>query len=90
MYKQRPAMPALIAAACVMLFGGFVVYYLYRRVDDGDANSASVLFAVCLTCGLVGTLVILAFARYQFTHLWKHPDPAFSKKASRNRKRGRL
>lgn len=85
MYRQRPAGPALVAAACVLVFGTVVIYWLRQRVDIGEANESSVLFAGCLTCGIAGSLVILAFARYQFLHLWVKKDPAFAKKTKRQR-----
>ncbi len=86
MYKQRPAYPALVAAVCIMLFGAFAVYGLMQRIETGDGDYSSLLFVGCLSCGISGALVIAAFARYQFTHLWKKPAPASSKKERQKRK----
>ncbi len=85
MYKQRPAFAPLIGAVCVFVLGVFITCCLHQQVEAGEGERASVLFAGSLSCGLSGTLVIVAFARYQFTHLWKKPDPAFSKKARKKR-----
>lgn len=81
MYKQRPAYAALIAAACVLLLGACTVFELQRRISYGDGNFSSPLFIGCLTCAISGALVISAFSRYQFTHLWrKDTAPASLKK----------
>lgn len=90
MYRHRPSGPALIAAGCILILGGSYMYCLYRRVDAGEASPESILHVAFLTIGATGALLILAFARYRFTHLWKHPDPAFSKRAKTKRKNGRL
>ena len=90
MYKHRPTYPAMVAAVLVLLFGGFWTWCLHGRVEDGIGEPSSVVAAGCVSCGLAGILIIMAFARYQFTHLWKKPDPAFSKKARRSRRHGRL
>ncbi|MCF7817910.1 MAG: hypothetical protein K9M54_08515 [Kiritimatiellales bacterium] len=86
MYKQRPAYPALVAAACVMLVGGFLACGLKNRIEDGDGDYSSLLLVGCLSAGLSGTLLIVAFARYQFTHLWKKPDPVPAKRKRHRRK----
>ena len=85
MYKQRPAYPALIAAACIMLIGAFAAHGLIRQIEVGNADPSSLLLVGCLSIGLSGTLVIVAFSRYQFTHLWKKPAPALAKKGKRRR-----
>lgn len=80
MYKQRPAVPALIAAACVLAFGTALIFWLRPRVEVGEAEVSSVLLAGCMTCGITGGLLVSAFARYQFTHLWKKPHSGPTKK----------
>jgi len=71
MYRQRPSLPALIAAACSLVFGALVVLELVNRLEDGIGNPSSIVFTTCASCGLAAVLVVTAFARYQFTHLWK-------------------
>ena len=90
MYKQRPSYPALLFAVFALLIGGISMWYLNGRVEDGVGEPASVVAAACITCGVVGSSIVMAFARYQFTHLWNKPDPAFSKKARRGRRNGKL
>ncbi len=79
MYKQRPAYPALIAALFILIIGAWIIFELHQRVDTGEESASSVVLAYCMTFGIVGTLVVSAFARYQFTHLWKKPDPSVSR-----------
>lgn len=79
MYKQRPAYPALIAAVCSLIFGALTCWALKDRVDAGEGTSASILLVACISVGTSGALLIAAFARYQFTHLWKRPEAAHSK-----------
>ena len=88
MYRQRPAYPALIGAVCVLVLGFFITCWLHQQAEIGESDGSSVLLVGALSCSISGALVILAFARYQFTHLWKRPDPAFSKKAQKIRDRG--
>ena len=90
MYKHRPSSPALWAVVIVLLVGGFFVWHLHGRVVDGIGDPSSVVAAGCVSCGIAGSLLVVAFARYQFTHLWDKPDPAFSKKSRRGRRHGRL
>ncbi len=89
MYKHRPSYPALFAAAFVLVLGYLVVCWLAKRADAGLGDESTVMAAGCFSCAMAGTLVVAAFARYQFTHLWKNPDPAFARKARKNRRRGR-
>ncbi len=86
MYRHRPYYTALIAAAVVLVFGMCVSCCLKNRVEIGEANRSTVALVICLTAAISGALVISAFARYTFTHLWKTPDPAFAKK---KRQKGR-
>lgn len=81
MYKHRPAYPALMTALWVMVIGGLAIFDAHARYGNGDGSKGTFLFAVYVTLGAVLICVVRAFARYRFTHLWKNPIPAFSKKA---------
>jgi spore maturation protein SpmA len=88
MYRHRPAYPALIAAACVLAAGGLIILALENRLKDGIGDPSSIIFTACIACGAAGVLVIIAFARYQYTHLWKkpqYPKPEDVKDSSRGR-----
>ncbi|VGO22245.1 hypothetical protein [Pontiella sulfatireligans] len=85
MYKQRPSYPSLISAAVVLVLGAVLVCDILKQVDAGEADASSAILTGCLACGISGSLVIAAFARYQFTHLWRNPDPAFVKKRKGSR-----
>lgn len=76
MYRQRPANPALIAAAVVLLFGGAIIWWQKNQMDDGVGDVSSIILTASITCALVLVLLVSAFARYQFTHLWKKPTHA--------------
>lgn len=78
MYKQRPAYPALVGAVCVLAFGGLVCWGLNERVQAGLGDLSQIILTASLCCGIAGALVITAFARYQFTHLWKKAKPRSS------------
>ncbi len=84
MYRQRPSYPALIAAGCVIILGTCVAGCLRKRIDDGEGNPSSLILDICLTVVLTGILLIIAFARYKFTHL--RTDPRLSKKKWAKRK----
>ena len=79
-------MPALIGVPCVLMLGILIILALKFE----ECSSALVLLVACATLCVAAVLVVLAFARYQFSHLWKHPDPAFSKKAEKRRANGVL
>jgi uncharacterized protein (DUF2062 family) len=74
MYRQRPAFPALISAVVVLLFGGALILWEKSNMDDGIGDVSSIILTGCITCGAVLVLLVSAFARYQFTHLWKKPQ----------------
>lgn len=71
MYRHRPSYPALIFAAAVLVLGALIAYGLAKQVEAGERSMSSVLLVGCLSFGIAGILVVAAFARYQFTHLWK-------------------
>jgi sterol desaturase/sphingolipid hydroxylase (fatty acid hydroxylase superfamily) len=87
MYKQRPAYPALIGAVGILVVGGLLSLAALDRYQDGLGSMDVVWFLAYTTLCLVVICVIAAFARYQFLHLWQHPDPAFAKKAAKKRKK---
>jgi hypothetical protein len=87
-YRHRPAYPALMIALCVLVIGGLVGFDAHARYDDGEGSEGALLCAVYVTLGAVLICVVGAFARYQFRHLWKNPDPAFSRKARKKRAKG--
>ncbi len=90
MYRQRPSYPALISALCVLIVGALLAFLGLDRYASGTGSMGMVWLTVYATLCVTVICVIMAFARYQFTHLWKQPDPAFSKKAQRKRDRGEL
>lgn len=76
MYKHRPSYTALTGAV-VTLFGGCLLMLgLSRESHSGEEVPASVLLAGCMTFLLFGVFLIVAFARYKYTHLWKKPKHA--------------
>ncbi len=85
MYRHRPSVPALIAAACVIVLGTCSALYMKGRVEAGIGKPSSLILIIALTIALAGSLVITAFARYTFTHLTT--DRAFSRKERRLEKR---
>jgi hypothetical protein len=80
MHRQRPNLPALFSALFSFLGGILLLASLQLRDGFGASGSAPVLLVVCLTCILTGTFLIIAFARYRFTHLWKGTGAAHSDK----------
>lgn len=85
MYRHRPDYPAIISAGVVLLIG----MVLFFALKQEEASFQTLLLTACITLCLAAILLVTAFSRYQFTHLWKHPDPAFSKKRARCRERGK-
>lgn len=89
MYRQRPSIPAIILA-CVVFFGGTIlVVYLRPLLETGEIQGAPVLMTGCVTCILSGALLIIAFSRYQFTHLWKSTGAIHSDKYKNHGKKNR-
>ena len=89
MYRQRPAYPALVAAACALIIGMSIIMVLKDRLKDGIGTPSSILLTGCISCGIAAVLIVSAFARYQFTHLWKKPNPALAKDREKDPFRGR-
>ncbi len=86
MYRHRPAYPALIGAVTVMFFGALATFHFYKMAESGETDKQLFLMSGMITLAFSGALLIAAFARYQFTHLWQRPDPAFSKKERKRRR----
>lgn len=84
MYRQRPSYPALISSGAVLLIGTLMVLALKQE----EVSFQILLLTACITLCSAAILLVTAFARYQFTHLWKQPDPAFSRKRATRSERG--
>lgn len=75
MYRQRPAYPALVGAIVSLFAGILSVAVIYRRVERGEMSEERLIFIISLTCLMTGIFLIVAFARYQYTHLWLKDRP---------------
>jgi hypothetical protein len=84
-YKQQRSYPALIGSGFVLLTGSLIVWGLLPAVKSGDVGFSAVWLVVCLSVCIAAILIVAAFVRHQFAHLWKHEDPAGSKRASEKR-----
>ena len=73
MYKHRPAFPALMGAFFSLLLGVFCFAMIYQRVQSGEIGREKLAALILLSISISGILLIAAFSRYQFTHLWKKP-----------------
>ena len=80
MYRQRPNLPALIAAVFCFIGGLLLIGAQTQNSGIGRANSASVLLITCLTFVLTAVFLLIAFSRYRYTHLWKKGEAAHSDK----------
>lgn len=91
MYRQRPAFPALIFTACILVAGTSIAFRLRHQAELGLAEESSVMLVGGLTVALAGCGLVATFARYQFTHLWKKKRaPEFEDEAAlQQRSRGR-
>lgn len=72
-YKHRPSYPALFAAGLVLLGGSLMCYGATRQYQLDREVPPCVLMIGCGTLLLVGIFLVIAFARYKFTHLWIKP-----------------
>ena len=71
MYRQRPAFPALVGAGASLLAGVFCFAMIYQRVESGEIGREKQTALILVSIATSGIFLIAAFARYQFTHLWK-------------------
>ena len=73
MYRHRPAFPALVGAFFCLLAGVFCFAMIYHRVQNGEIGHENLAALILLSISIFGILLIAAFSRYQFTHLWVKP-----------------
>jgi hypothetical protein len=94
-YRHGPSLPALVSAGVVFFSGALLVFSLYQQEQAGEGTVQTVALVGCLTFVITVSLVIMAFARYQYTHLWKSTKASHSDKykkpglRSRSRRKGR-
>jgi hypothetical protein len=75
MYRQRPALPALIGSVVSLIAGLVCCAMIYGRVQSGEIGEEKLAGLILISVVVTGTCLIAAFARYQFTHLWLKPRP---------------
>ena len=71
MFKLRPYRGLLLASVFVLVVGGLLSAYLFIE-DTYQTGSRRGLFVLLVTLILAILLVIVAFSRYGFRHLWHH------------------
>ena len=71
MFKLRPYRGLLIAALLVFVVGGLLSAYFYLE-DAYCGQCPRGLFTLIVTVILSGFLVVAAFSRFGFRHLWHH------------------
>ena len=69
-YKQHPMWSALIGAVACLVMGSLSFLVVNQRVQSGDMGKEKLLLPILVTVIVSGILIIVAFSRYQFTHLW--------------------
>jgi hypothetical protein len=89
MYHHKPSLPALGLALFVFICGVLFICDLRPQVESGEINSSSMAAAGFATCSVTGVFLIIAFARYRFTHLWRSTKAAHSDKYTRPHKKRR-
>jgi hypothetical protein len=47
---------------------------IYRKVSNGEVTEDKLLAWIMVSLTVAGIFFIAAFARYQFTHLWRRPQ----------------
>ncbi len=75
-YRHRPSYTALVGAAVTLIAGSLLMLGLTKSTPSAEGVPASVLLAGCVTFLIFGFFLIVAFARYRFTHLWRTSKPA--------------
>ena len=71
MFKLRPHRGLLIVAFFVLVVGGLLSAYFFGE-DTYSTGSNRGLFILIVTLILTLLLVVVAFSRYGFRHLWHH------------------
>ena len=71
MFKLRPYKGLLLAALLVLITGGLLSAYFFIE-DAYCTGSHRGIFVGTVTLVLTLLLVVVAFSRYGFRHLWHH------------------
>ncbi len=71
MFKLRPYRGLLLASVFVLVVGGLLSAYFFTE-DAYQTGNRRGLFILIVTLVLAFLLVIVAFSRYGFRHLWHH------------------
>lgn len=71
MFKLRPYKGLLLAALFVLITGGLLSAYFFIE-DAYCTGSYRGIFIGVVTLILAVLLVVVAFSRYGFRHLWHH------------------
>jgi hypothetical protein len=69
-YKHRPVWAALFGAGFFLFMGMLTYFTMHPRVRSGEMGEEKLLGLIMLSIIVPGILIILAFSRYKFTHLW--------------------
>lgn len=69
MYRHRPNLVALTGAVMTFI-SGILVYFMQFHSTGGHVELQVRLLILTGTMLLTATFLIIAFARYKFTHLW--------------------
>jgi uncharacterized membrane protein len=69
-YKHHPAWPALIGAIAFLIMALLCFFMIHQRVQSGEIGEEKLLTLILISITVFGVLMIAAFSRYQFTHLW--------------------
>jgi len=69
-YKHRPSKFAISLAFTSQLFGIPYCYIIQQGVERGELGIEKLHMALLISIVVAGVFIILAFSRYQFTHLW--------------------
>ncbi|MFA7256381.1 MAG: hypothetical protein WC047_02250 [Kiritimatiellales bacterium] len=71
MFKLRPYRSLLLAALFVLIIGGLLSAYFF--IEDSYCTGCNRgLFTLVVALIMALLLVIVAFSRYGFRHLWHH------------------
>ena len=71
MFKLRPYRGLLLVALFVLIVGGLLSAYFFTE-DAYCTGSRRGLFILIVTLILTFFLIVVAFSRYGFRHLWHH------------------